>query len=333
MRRRNMDEQLARMHSFAGNRVTRDTGTEFPIFQAPIGLISRADLVGAVSAAGGVGLMETSSMQLEEMQAQFDLIRARSNRPFGLHLMIPSLASRPEREKAVLDWALDGRTRFITTGYGDPTRYVQRIKDAGMTTYHHTESLDEALRAEDAGVDGIVLGGAEKGGGNSAENLHTFALLQKARRRIAVPIVATGGIVDGYGMAAAFALGAEGIWMGTRFIASSECPWHDNYKQAIVEAEQVITIDIGMPLIPTMRAVRNAFSEAVARGEAGHKKNPYAGEAMKLFYEGRTDLALVGCGESAVLIDEVKPAGDIVRDTVREFWQEIDRLSGLRSSG
>ncbi len=176
-------------------------------------------------------------------------------------------------------------------------------------TYHQTDSLDEALRAQDAGVDGIVLGGAEKGGGHSRDQLHTFALLQKARRCIDVPIVATGGIVDGYGMAAAFALGAEGVWMGTRFIASAECPWHDNYKQAIVDAQEVISIDMNLPIIPSMRAVRNEFAEAVARGEAGHKKNPYAGDAMKLFYEGRTDLALVGCGESAVLIDQVKPAG------------------------
>jgi len=317
------------MHSFEGNRVTAHTGTEFPVFQAPIGLISRAELVAAVSAAGGVGLMETASLPMEDMQAQFDLVATRSNRPFGLHLMIPALASRPEREKAVLDWALDGRTRLITTGYGDPTRYIGRIRDAGVVTYHLTDSLDEALRAEDAGVDGVVLGGAEKGGGNSPQGLHTFALLQKARRRLSIPIVATGGIVDGHGMAAAFALGAEGVWMGTRFIASQECPWHDNYKQAIVDAEQVIAIDMGLPLIPTMRAVRNPFSEAVARGEAGHKRNPYAGDTRALFYEGRTDLALVGCGESAVLIDAVKPAGDIVRDTVVEFWEEIDRLSGL----
>jgi enoyl-[acyl-carrier protein] reductase II len=320
------------MHSFEGNRVTRHTGTEFPVFQAPIGLISRADLVAAVSAAGGVGLMETASLPMEEMQAQFDLVRDRTNRPFGLHLMIPTLASKPEREKAVLSWVLDGRTSFVTTGYGDPARYIARIKDAGVVTYHLTDSLDEALRAEDAGVDGVVLAGAEKGGGNSAEGLHTFALLQKAHRRLRVPIVASGGIVDGRGMAAAFALGAEGVWMGTRFITSVECPWHDNYKQTIVEAQQVIDIDMGLPLIPRMRAARNAFAEAVARGEAGHKKNPYAGEAMKLFYEGRTDLALVGCGESAVLIDEVKPAADIVRDTVSEFWSEVDRLAGLRTA-
>ena len=319
------------MNSFAGNRVIAHTGTEVPLFNAPIGLISRAELVGAVAAAGGVGLMETASLAVPQLQEQFDLARARSNRPFGLHLMIAVLAHRPEQERAVLDWALDGKARFVTTGYGDPARYIRRLKDAGVVTYHMTDSLDEARRARDLGVDGLVLAGAEKGGGHALQGLHLFTLLQKARRCIDVPIVASGGIVDGYGMAAAFALGAEGVCMGTRFLAAKECPWHDNYKRAIVDAEHVISIDMNLPNIPAMRAVRNDFAEAVARGEAGHKKNPYAGQAMKLFYEGRTDLALVGCGESAVLVDEVKPAAQIVEDTVREFWGEIERLSRLRT--
>jgi enoyl-[acyl-carrier protein] reductase II len=317
------------MRSFEGNRVIQHTGTEFPIFQAPIGMLARADVVAAVSAAGGVGLMETHTLPLEKLQDQFDLVGERTNRPFGLHLMIPILASKPEGEKAILDWVLDGRTRFVTTGYGDPIRYIERIKDAGVVTYHMTDSLDEALRAEDASADGVVLGGAEKGGGHSPDGLHTFALLQKARQRIAIPIVAAGGIVDGHGMADAFALGAEGVWMGTRFVASNECLWHDNYKQAVVGAEQLINVDMGLTITPIMRAVRAPFAEALARGEAGHKKNPYAGDIMKLMLEGQTDQALVACGESAVLIDEVKPIADIVRDTASEFWKVIDRLSDL----
>jgi enoyl-[acyl-carrier protein] reductase II len=318
------------MYSFEGNRVTKHTGTEFPIFQAPIGFISRSELVGAVSAAGGVGLLELGSLTVPKLQEQFDQVRARSNRPFGFHYLIGSLSRRPEHEAAVLDWGLDGKTNFVTTGYGDPTKYIRRFKDAGVTAYHLTDTLEEALRAEDAGFDGVILAGAEKGGGSGRNNLHTFALLQKARRRLGIPIVASGGIVDGYGMAAAFALGAEGVWMGTRFIASEECPWHDNYKQAIATTDHVINIDTAHPTV-TMRAVRNEFAEAVSRGEAGDTKIPYAGDAMKLFYEGRTDLALVGCGESAVLIDEVKPAGQIVKETVDEFWSEMERLSKLMS--
>ena len=319
------------MYSFEGNRVVRDTRANFPVFQAPIGLISRGELVGGVSAAGGVGLMETMFLPIPEMQAEFDLIRSRSNHPFGLHLLIAFLKAQPEREKVVLDWALDGKSNFITTGYGDPTHYINRIKDAGVTTYHMTDTLDEALRAEDAGVDGIVLGGAEKGGGNGRDNLHNFTLLQKARKRLSVPIVATGGIADGLGMAAAFALGAEGVMMGTRFIASRECPWHENYKQALVEADQVIGISSGMvPNSSSIRAVRTPYAEAVARGEVGQNQGPYMGDAGAMFYRGKMDVALIGCGESAVLIDEVKSAGQIVTDTVREFWEEIDRLANLR---
>ncbi|MCC7366244.1 MAG: nitronate monooxygenase [Dehalococcoidia bacterium] len=317
------------MRSFEGNRVIQHTGTEFPIFQAPIGLISRAPLVGAVAEAGGVGLLETASLPIPQLQEQYEELRGRTDKPFGIHLMVGTLSRMPDRADAVLDWALDGKTRFVTTGYGDPTRFIQRIKDAGVVTYHLTDSIDEALRAQDAGVDGVVLGGAEKGGGHRADALHTFALLQKARKQLHVPIVASGGIVDGIGMAAAFALGAEGIWMGTRFIASAECPWSPEYKQEIVDCNAVISIDLNFPVIPSMRAVRNQFSEAVSRGEAGDRNKMYAGEPLKLFYEGRTDLALAGCGESGVLIDEVKSAGQIVRDTVDEFWTEIERLSGL----
>jgi enoyl-[acyl-carrier protein] reductase II len=287
-------------------------------------------MVGAVSAAGGVGLLETMFLPIPELQAEFDKVRARSNRPFGVHFLVNFLSSQPEREKAILNWALDGKTGLVTTGYGDPTRYARRIKDAGLTTYHHAETLEEALRAEDAGVDGVVLAGAEKGGGHGPHNLHSFALLQQARRRLRIPIVASGGIVDGYGMAAAFALGAEGVWMGTRFIASTECPWHDNYKQAIVDTDQVITVDTTRGDITNVRAVRTPFAEAVVRGEAGDRSKPYAGDAMANFYQGRTDLALVGAGESAVLIHDVKPAADIVKETVAEFWAEIDRLAQLR---
>jgi enoyl-[acyl-carrier protein] reductase II len=118
--------------------------------------------------------------------------------------------------------------------------------------------------------------------------------------------------------------------MGTRFIASAECPWHDNYKQAIVDTEHVVGIETTRTDIPNVRAVRTPFAEAVVRGEAGDRTKPYAGDAMANFYQGRTDLALVGAGESAVLIHEVKPAADIVRETVAEFWSEIDRLAELR---
>lgn len=320
-------------YSFEGNRVVRDTGAEFPIFQAPIGLISRAPLVSAVSAAGGVGLMETMLLKPTELQEQHDLIRARTSRPYGIHLMADFLSKRPDQEAAILDWALSGKTKFVTTGYGDPIRHIRRVKDAGAKIYSMCDTLEEALRLEDAGADGIILGGAEKGGGSQPDNLHLFALLQQARARLGLPIVATGGIVDGHGMAAAFALGAEGVLMGTRFIASRECPWHNNYKQAIVDADQVIGIESGIRNVGIMRAVRTSFAEAVARGEAGHKQNPYAGDPLKLFYEGRTDQALVGCGESAVLIKEVKSAAEIVNDTLGEFWSEIERLSNLREPG
>jgi enoyl-[acyl-carrier protein] reductase II len=318
------------MHSFADNRVIQHTGTEFPIFQAPIGLISRAELVGAVSAAGGVGLMETASLAMPQMQEQFDLIRARSNRPFGLHLMIPVLAHRPEREKEVLDWVLDGRTHFVTTGYGDPTRYIARLKDVGVVTYHQTDSLDEALRAQDAGVDGIVLGGAEKGGGHSRDELHTFALLQKARRRIDVPIVATGGIADGYGMAAAFALGAEAVQMGTRFVASAESPVHDRYKQAIVDAEATGTWVLNTRSTPCIRALKSQRTRAIH--DAGLMPADSFAGIRQVYFDGDMEAAPALAGQSAGLIHAVLPVRQIVDDMVAEFHAIGARLGALAAA-
>lgn len=323
------------MHSFEGNRVVRDTGSEFPIFQAPIGLMSRSQWAGAISAAGGMGLMETAFQGSSQLQEQSDLIRSRTNRPFGYHILADYLSLNPDHEKDVMDWLLSGKAHFVTTGLGrlwprdvDPWRYVKRIQDSGAKNYYVVETIEEALRSEDAGVDGLILAGAEAGGIRGDHDLHLFAFLQQVRQRVDLPLVASGGIADGYGMAGAFALGAEGVLMGTRFMASPECPIHDGYKEAIAEAEKVLYVDFGMPDCK-MIAVRNDYSESVARGEIDAKGNPYAGDPRKVYLEGRTDLAMVGVGETAVLFNSIQPVADIMDETIDVFWREIERLSGL----
>jgi enoyl-[acyl-carrier protein] reductase II len=315
------------MYSFEGNRVVRDTGSDYPIFNAPIGYFARGALAGAVSAAGGMGLMETSSQPLEGVQAEFDLVRARTNRPVGLQMFLRVL-KQTERLDAVLDWALDGRTRFMASCVGDPGPLMGRIHDAGVKIYHQVGSLSQALKAEDSGVDGLILEGAESGGIRGERDLQIFSLLQQVRARTELPIVAAGGIVDGHGMAGAFALGAEGVMMGTRLITCAESPVHENWKQAVADADATLRLNIGKPGI-AMRVVANAYSEQVARGEIAMEGNPYAGPFMELFRNGRTDLAMVGAGESAVLVDAVKPAAQIIDETVSGFWSQMERLAAL----
>lgn len=316
-------------HSFEGNRVVRDTGCRFPIFNAPVGYFARAQLAGAVSAAGGMGLMETSSASLAETAAQFHLARERTDAPLGLQMFLRMIKSQGEgRVEEVLDWVLDGRTPLLVTCVGDPRPIVARSRDAGVKLYHQVGSLNDALRAVDAGVDGLIVEGAESGGLRGVRSPHLFTLLQQVCGRVEVPVVAAGGIADGHGMVGAFALGAEGVLMGTRFMSAAESPVHDNWKQAITESEVTLNIEPGMAGI-RMRVASTELAEAVFRGEVDPAGNPYAGPFLEAFENGRLDMAMVGCGESASLIGSVKTVRAIIDETVAVFWQEIDRLARL----
>ena len=315
------------MQSFEGNRVVRDTGCRFPIFNAPVGYFARAALAGAVSAAGGMGLMETNSASLDETAAQFDLVRARTDAPLGLQMFLRMLKGQG-RVDEVLDWVLDGRTPLLVTCVGDPTPIARRARDVGVKLYHQVGSLHDAQRAVDAGVDGLIVEGAESGGLRGLRSPHLFALLQQVRAKVDVPMIAAGGIADGHGMAGAFALGAEGILMGTRFMSSVESPVHVNWKKAITDCEVTLNIDPGMPGI-RMRVAGNEFSEAVFRGDVDPAGNPYAGPFLEAFEHGRVDKAMVGCGESASLIGSIKTVREVIDETVAEFWHEIERLAQL----
>ena len=314
-------------YSFEGNRVVRDTGCRFPIFNAPVGYFARAQLAGAVTAAGGMGLMETSSAGSDETAAQFDLVRASTDAPLGLQMFLRVLKGQG-RVDEVLDWVLDGRTPLLVTCVGDPTLIARRANEAGVKLYHQVGSLNDAVRAVDAGVDGLIVEGAESGGLRGVRSPHLFALLQQVRACVDVPLIAAGGIADGHGMAGAFALGAEGIVMGTRFMSSAESPVHANWKQAIVDCNVTLNIEPGTPGI-RMRVVGNELSEAVFRGDVDPAGNPYAGPFLEAFEHGRLDKAMVGCGESASLIGSVKTVREIIDETVSVFWREIERLAQM----
>jgi enoyl-[acyl-carrier protein] reductase II len=314
-------------HSFDGNRVVQDTGCRLPILNAPVGYFARAQLAGAVSAAGGLGLMETSSADLDETAAQFDLIRLHTDAPLGLQMFLRVLKGQGRVEE-VLEWILDGRTPLVVTCVGDPTPIASRARDAGVKHYHQVGSLTEALRAVEAGVDGLIVEGAESGGLRSVRSPHLFTLLQQVRARVEVPLIAAGGIADGHGMAGAFALGADGVLMGTRFMSSTESPVHLNWKRAITESAVTLNIDPGMPGI-RMRVADTELAEAVMRGEVDPAGNPYAGPFLEAFEHGHLDKAMVGCGESAALVDEVKTVGEIIDETVEVFWAEVERLARM----
>jgi len=313
---------------FDGNRVTAHTRSRYPIFQSPMTWIARAPLVTAVSKAGAMGLLENSIRDLSVTRKEFAAIRAATNAPFGVNLPIRYLQMDPKEETAIIDWLLGQGIHFVTTSAGDPTRYTRLLKAAGVVVYHATATLRGAQKAVDAGVDGLIVEGAESAGIRNPEEVHTFALLQAVREKVEVPIVAAGGIVDGRGMAAAFALGAEGVTMGTRFVASFESPVHLNYKNAIVAAPIGGTILTDNPPRARSRGLRTAYSVEVAEGK--RERLPRNATLDMLYVNGDVDNTSGAAGESAGLIHELKPVQQIVDETIAGFWREIDRLARLR---
>ncbi len=304
------------------NRVLAHTGARYPIVQAPMGWIARRQLASAVSHAGGLGIIETSSGETEACKAEILAMR-QTGLPFGVNLPIRFL-----KDDAMLRFVCDeAGVKFVTTSAGSPAKFIAPLQAAGIVVYHAVPTLDLALKCVDAGVDGLVVEGGEGGGFKNPEEVSTLVLLQAIRARVDVPLIAAGGICDGRGMAAAFALGAEGIQMGTRFVCSAESPVHANYKQAIVDARETGTWVLNKKGTPCIRSLKSQRTEAyVAEG----LMPPDALKGIKdLYFGGDMEAAPALAGQSAGLIDRVKTAQEIVDDTVAEFMAITARLGAL----
>ena len=199
------------------NRVTEMLGVEIPIIQAPMGWIARSRLASAVSNTGAMGIIETSSGELDQIREEIRTMRRLTDKPFGVNI-----AQAFVRDPGIVNFVIDQGIKFVTTSAGNPERYTEQLKSADLTVFHVVPSLSAALKAVDCGVDGLVVEGGEGGGFKNPREVATMVLLPLVRSRVDVPIIAAGGFVDGATMAAAFALGAEGIQMGTRMMSSAE---------------------------------------------------------------------------------------------------------------
>jgi len=306
------------------NRVLAHTGARYPIVQAPMGWIARTALASAVSRAGGLGVIETSSGETENCQAEITTMRA-TGLPFGVNLPIRFL-----RDDAMLKFVCASGVKFVTTSAGSPAKFIAPLKDAGITVYHAVPTVDTALKCVDAGIDGLVVEGGEGGGFKNPEEVSTLVLLQAIRARVDVPLIAAGGICDGRGMAAAFALGAEGIQMGTRFVSCTESPVHANYKNAIIEAKDTGTLVLNKKSTPCIRALKSQRTQAI------YEEGLMPPDALKgirsLYFDGDMEAAPALAGQTAGLIDAVKTAQQVIDDTVAEFFAITARLGGLAAS-
>ena len=289
-----------------GNRVTEALGVEIPIVQAPMGWIARSQLASAVSNAGALGIIETSSGELDVIRDEIRKMRDLTDKPFGVNI-----AQAFVRDPNIVEFVAEQGVRFVTTSAGSPMRYTAALKEAGLTVFHVVPDLAGALKAVDAGVDGLIVEGGEGGGFKSPTPVSTMVLLPLVASKVDVPIIAAGGFVDGPTMAAAFALGAEGIQMGTRMVSAAESPIHDNWKQAVLAARETDTVFLNRHTKPALRALRTDRTTSL---EFDTSSNAMAlfGQAMDLYFGGDMEAAIALSGQVAGRIDAIEPVADII---------------------
>ena len=301
------------------NRVTELLGTEFPILQAPMGWIARSALASAVSNAGGMGIIETSSGELDNVKREIQLMRELTTKPFGVNI-----AQAFVRDPNIVDFVVENGVRFVTTSAGDPTKYTGALKAAGLTVFHVVPTLNAALKAVDAGVDGLVVEGGEGGGFKNPRDVSTMVLLPLICSKVDVPVIAAGGITDGVSMAAAFALGAEGVQMGTRMVAAAESPVHANWKQALVDAAETDTVFLNRFSRPAMRALRTERTTRLEHDDAVSMAE--FGTVTDLYFGGDLESSIALGGQVMGRIEAVVPVEQILRTTMDEFQTTLAQL-------
>ena len=303
------------------NRITQLLGIEIPIVQAPMGFIARAQLASAVSNAGAMGIIETSSGDLDAIRTEIAKMADLTDRPFGVNI-----AQAFVRDPSIVEFVVEQGVRFVITSAGDPRTYTTPLKEAGLTVFHVVPTLRAALKAIDAGVDGLVVEGSEGGGFKNPSDVSTMVLLPLVASKVDVPVIAAGGFVDGRTMAAAFALGAEGIQMGTRMVATQESPIHQNWKDAIVAASETDSVLLNRHAAPALRVLRTERSNALEFDVTSNAMEHMA-RHQELYFGGDIDAALALGGAVAGRIDSVEPVADVLINCANECLRVLSQLS------
>ena len=305
------------------NRVIKHTGTKYPIIQAPMGWIARSQLASAVSNAGGLGVIETSSGEVENCKEEIIKMSELTHKPFAVNLPLLFL-----KDDSMVNFCVDHGINFVTTSAGDPSKYIHKLKEANITVYHAVPSLEGAIKAANAGVDGLVVEGTEGGGFKGMEEVGLYVLLQSIRQHLDLPMIAAGGIGDGIGMAAAFAAGAEGIQMGTRFVSSAESPVHDNFKNSILSAEINDTLLLNKKSKPIIRALKTELTHQI--DEVGSMDMSALAGIKDLYFGGNMNAAPALSGQSSGLIKKVISVEEIISQTVTEFNDRCKQMSNYK---
>lgn len=298
---------------------------EYPIIQGGMIWIANAELAAAVSNSGGLGLisanagMSPNDDEVVRLRQQVKTARSLTSKPFGVNLPINNTQA-----EALVAAIIDEKVKVVVTAAGNPALYTSRFKEAGITVLHVVASVRHAQGAEKRGVDGVIAEGYEAGGHNGLDELTTFTLVPQVVDAVSVPVVAAGGIADARGVVAALALGADGVQMGTRFVATHECIAHSNFKEAIIKANDVATIITGRKLGP-VRILKNEVAarllEMEAAGASVDDLEAFigAGRARTGQFDGDLVNGQGYCGAIAGMIKEVKSAAEIISNIVDDY--------------
>ncbi|AXT63437.1 DUF561 domain-containing protein [Aquimarina sp. AD10] len=311
------------------NKIKELFHIQYPIIQGGMIWASGWKLASAVSNAGGLGLIGAGSMYPDVLREHIQKCKKATDKPFGVN--IPMLYPNLEE---IIQIILDEEIKIVFTSAGNPKTYTKYLKEKGITVVHVVSSLKFALKAQEAGVDAVVAEGFEAGGHNGRDETTTLALIPMVKEQITIPLIAAGGIATGTAMFAAMALGADGVQVGSRFVASHEASSHINFKNMVVDAKEGDT-HLTLKELAPVRMLKNKFYQDVAElyskgttidelknllGRARAKKGMFEGDLV----EGELEI-----GQVSGIIHDIKPAGTIVQDMLNEFETTKNRMQNV----
>ncbi|MGJ8715509.1 MAG: NAD(P)H-dependent flavin oxidoreductase [Maribacter stanieri] len=311
------------------NRITELFKIEFPIIQGGMVWTSGWRLASAVSNAGGLGVIGSGSMYPDVLREHIQKCKRATQKPFAVN--VPMLY--PDIDK-LMDIILEEGVKIVFTSAGNPKTWTSFLKEKGITVVHVVSSLKFALKAQEAGVDAIVAEGFEAGGHNGRDETTTLVLIPAIREQITIPLIAAGGIATGKAMLAAMVLGADGVQVGSRFVASEEASNHIKFKEVVVNAKEGDT-QLTLKELAPVRLIKNKFYQEVQKAYAEGATTEELkmllgrGRAKKGMFLGDLEDGELEIGQVSALIHDIKPAGEIIKDLMNEFYKRKEELSSL----
>lgn len=309
------------------SRLCRLLQIEYPVLQGGMAWVATAELAAAVSNAGGLGVIGAGHMPADVLRAEIRKTKAATNRPYGVNLML-----RSPFVSEVMQVVIDERVPVITTGAGNPGEYIPALKSVGAKIIPVVASVALAKRLERIGVDAIIAEGMESGG--HVGEVTTMSLVPQVVDAVSIPVIAAGGIGDARGVVAAFALGAQGVQIGTRFVASTECVAHPNYKEVILRAKERSTVVTGLSTGHPVRVLENKLTKEFFKLEKSGASteeldNFGAGKLRLAAREGDVQHGSVMIGQVAGLVKEVKPVAEIMQEMMRDIPRIVAAVNEL----